>query len=190
MNKQEILCHLAETLDFAETKQEYPYLTDTILKDLLVEASSLVDASPAPHKLATSRNLTLYIDGASRGNPGKAAIGIVIMNDKGHVIGEKGKHIGETTNNMAEYQALIDALAEAKRHGGKEIQIYSDSELLVRQINGIYKVRDSKLIELYSEAKKQITDFASFKIDHITRDKNSRADALANEALDNHLKAI
>lgn len=190
MSRGEILKYLAETLSFAKTRQGFPFLTDSDFREILLEASSVVDTSPAGHKLATSNRLTFYIDGASRGNPGKAAVGVVIINDKGHVIGEKGKYIGETTNNAAEYQALLEALAEAKTHGGRNIRIYSDSELLVRQINGIYKVRDGKLLTLYNEAKRLISGFDHFKIDHITRDKNSRADALANEALDNHKRGL
>ncbi len=190
MSRGEILKYLAETLSFAKTRQSFPFLTDSDFREMLLEASSTMDTSPAGHKLATSNHLTFYIDGASRGNPGKAAVGVVIINDKGHVIGEKGKYIGDTTNNTAEYQALLEALAEAKIHGGRKIHVYSDSELLVRQINGIYKVRDGKLQTLYNEAKRLISGFDHFKIDHITRDKNSRADALANEALDNHSKGI
>lgn len=187
MSRGEILKYLAETLSFAKTLERFPSLTNDKLKSLLLEASSLFkEAHPKTHP-AIDR-LTFYIDGASRGNPGKAAIGVVIMNGKGDVIDELKRYIGETTNNMAEYQALLEALTEGRRLGGKEVQVFSDSELMVRQINGVYKVKDGKLLDLYKEAKKLISGFRHFKIDHVTRDKNSRADALANEVLDNHLK--
>lgn len=187
MKKDEVLKNLAETLSFAKTLERFPSLTNDKLKSLLLEASTqFKEVSSKTHP--NIHNLTFYIDGASRGNPGKAAIGVVILNADGHVIDGLKRYIGETTNNMAEYQALIEALTEGKRLGGKVVQIFSDSELMVRQINGVYKVKDSKLLDLYKEAKRLISGFTDFKIDHITRDKNSKADSLANEALDNHLK--
>lgn len=187
MKKDEVLKHLAETLSFARTMEGFPSLTCDKLKSLLLEASSQFKEAPSK-TLPKIDNLTFYIDGASRGNPGKAAIGVVVMNGSGHVIDGLKRYIGETTNNMAEYQALIEALTEGKRLGGKSVRVFSDSELMVRQINGVYKVKDSKLLDLYKEAKSLISGFSDFKIDHITRDKNSEADSLANEALDNHLK--
>lgn len=189
MKKRELLRYLAETLSFAKALERFPSLSNEKLKSLLLEASELFEEVQAKEK-PTSEKLTFYIDGASRGNPGKAAIGVVVMNGSGHVIGEMKRYIGETTNNMAEYQALIEALTEGTRLGGKVVHVFSDSELMVRQINGIYKVKDSKLIDLYKESKRLISGFSDFKIDHITRDKNARADSLANEALDNHLKGV
>lgn len=189
MNKSEILQSLAETLSFAKTLQHFPGLTHKKIEELLLEASASFEKAPSKIGLNTDK-LTFYIDGASRGNPGKAAIGVVIMNGDGHPIDEIKRYIGETTNNMAEYQALIEALTEGKRLKGREIHVFSDSELLVRQINGVYKVKDSKLLDLYKEAKRLISGFKEFKIDHIVREKNSQADSLANQALDNHNKGV
>lgn len=188
MTKAEILQYLAENLSFAKTLEKFPDLTNGKLKKLLIEASTFFIPAAGSKPPATTGYMTFYIDGASRGNPGKAAIGIVIMNSQGQIIDELKRYIGETTNNMAEYQALIEALTEGRRVGATKVQVFSDSELMVRQLNGIYKVKDAKLLDLYKEAKHLISDFEDFKIDHVTRDKNSRADALANEALDNHLK--
>ena len=187
MKKDEVLKHLADTLSFAKTLDRFPSLTCDKLKSLLLEAATSFKETPSKTHTKTDK-LIFYIDGASRGNPGKAAIGVVVMDGSGHEIDGLKRYIGETTNNMAEYQALIEALTEGKRLGGRAIQVFSDSELMVRQINGIYKVKDSKLIDLYKEAKSLISGFTDFKIDHVTRDKNSKADSLANEALDNHLK--
>lgn len=189
MKKKELLRYLAETLSFAKTLERFPSLTNDKLKSLLLEASELVEEI-TPKEKPIAEKLTFYIDGASRGNPGKAAIGVVVMDGDGHVIDEIKRYIGVTTNNMAEYQSLIEAVTEGRRLGGSVVHIFSDSELLVRQINGVYKVRDEKLLDLYKEAKRLISGFSDFKIDHITRDKNSRADSLANEALDNHLKEV
>lgn len=187
LKKDEVFKHLAETLSFAKTVERFPSLTNDKLKSLLLEASTQFKEAHLKSS-KKSDTLTFYTDGASRGNPGKAAIGVVVMNESGHVIDGLKRYIGETTNNMAEYQALIEALLEGKRLGGRSIQVFSDSELMVKQINGEYKVKDSKLFDLYKEAKSLISGFADFKINHITRDKNSEADSLANEALDNHLK--
>jgi len=189
LKKRELLRYLAETLSFAKALERFPSLTNEKLKSLLLDASELFEEVQAKEK-PTSGKLTFYIDGASRGNPGKAAIGVVVMDGSGHVIDELKRYIGETTNNTAEYQALIEALTEGIRLGGRVVHVFSDSELMVRQINGVYKVKDVKLLDLYKEAKLLISNFKDFKIDHITRDKNSKADALANEALDNHLKGV
>lgn len=189
MKKAEILQSLAENLSFAKTLEKFPDLTNDNLNKLLLEAATFFTQKTA-HQPPLTSHLTFYVDGASRGNPGKASVGIVIINKDGEIVGELKRYIGEATNNIAEYQALLEALTEGKRLGCKAVQVFSDSELMVRQINGIYKVKDAKLLDLYKEAKLLILNFKDFKIDHVTRDKNSRADALANEALDNHLKDI
>lgn len=190
MKNGEVLQYLAETLSFAKTLERFPSLTNEKLKALLLDASLLFKEAPSKKIHPATEKLIFYIDGASRGNPGKAAIGVVMMDGSGRVIDELKRYIGETTNNTAEYQALIEALTEGKRLGARDVQVFSDSELLVRQINGVYKVRDEKLLDLYKEAKRLISGFSDFKIGHITRDKNARADSLANQALDNHLKGV
>ncbi len=128
---------------------------------------------------------TIYIDGASRNNPGPAALGVVIEKGKGEVVDEYAEHIGETTNNVAEYTALIRGLERAKRLGAKEVQVYSDSQLMVRQLNGQYRVKAPTLRGLFIAAQALAGSFRSFRIEHIRREKNKRADALANQALDN-----
>lgn len=122
----------------------------------------------------------LYCDGASRGNPGEAGIGCVIFFN-----GQKreiSKYIGKTTNNVAEYTALIMGLEEALRLGIEEIEVYSDSELLIRQLKGIYKVRNQGLMPLYEKVNELLRKFKSFKLNHIMREENSLADSLAKEA--------
>jgi ribonuclease HI len=127
--------------------------------------------------------LEAYIDGASRGNPGEAGIGIVIK-EKHHTIKEISDHIGKTTNNVAEYSALIRALEEILILGHKKAHFISDSQLIVEQINGNYRVKDENLKVLYHHAKTLISKMESFSIKHVPREKNKEADKLANKAID------
>ena len=124
------------------------------------------------------------IDGGSRGNPGPAAWGVAVLDDTGACIEGHGEPIGRATNNVAEYQALLEALAIAARRGATEVEIRSDSELLVRQIEGRYRVRHPALQPLHAEAARRIGEFESFRIVHVRREQNKDADRLVNMALD------
>lgn len=130
------------------------------------------------------KQLYIYTDGASRGNPGEAGAGIVIFNEDGKIIKRIKKYLGNTTNNVAEYLALIIALKEALKLKGDVIHLFSDSELIVRQIKGIYKVRDRKMRALSNEVKKLLSKFIQYDIICIDRRKNKEADKLANLAID------
>ncbi len=130
------------------------------------------------------RQLHLYIDGASRGNPGDSAIGLIIKTPDGLILKKKGIFIGETTNNVAEYMALLHGICESLRYKPSSLIIYSDSKLLVNQMRGIYKVRDDKLIPLYKKAIKLLEKFSAFDILYIGREENREADRIANRTLD------
>ncbi len=130
------------------------------------------------------RRLTVYVDGASRGNPGPAAIGVVMRDEDGTTAVRLSSYIGRTTNNQAEYTALITALEEAGRLGAQRVDIRSDSQLMVEQIKGRYKVRNANIRPLFDEATRLLAGFKSHSILHIPREQNSEADSLANEALD------
>lgn len=127
--------------------------------------------------------LILYTDGAARGNPGPAAIGIVLADENRNEVAALGEAIGNTTNNIAEYRALLRGLDIAIKHCD-EIQIRTDSELMARQLLGAYRVRAEHLKPLYEQAKQAMAKFKSAKIAIIPRALNKRADELANEALD------
>jgi ribonuclease HI len=127
--------------------------------------------------------LALYIDGASRGNPGPAGIGIVVKDSRGRVVAEISEFIGRATNNVAEYRALIRALEEAGSLGGRQIIVRSDSELLVRQLTGEYKVKSPDLSPLHLEAHRLFKAFPKATVERIPRGENAAADALANRAL-------
>lgn len=122
-----------------------------------------------------------FVDGGARGNPGPAGIGAII---DGQVAVAFGQYIGETTNNVAEYSALIAVAKAALEKGYTSLDIFADSELMVRQIKGIYKVKDAKLKELYLEAQKYLQQLRTYTLTHIPRAQNSRADALVNDAID------
>ena len=128
---------------------------------------------------------TANIDGAARGNPGPAAYGVVVRRPDGKTHESLGKYIGRTTNNVAEYYALIAALDYAAASGIRRLRVFSDSQLIVNQIKGIYKVKHPDLRPLHERAKKQAAGLESFTIQYVPREQNRDADDLANVALDN-----
>ena len=125
----------------------------------------------------------LYADGGSRGNPGPAGIGVVILDTKKKKIKEVFKYIGETTNNNAEYNALICGLEEVRSLGGQEVIVNLDSELVVKQINGEYRVKNADIKPLFEKVIDALKNFKSFEIRHIDRSKNKEADKLVNKAI-------
>jgi len=125
-----------------------------------------------------------YVDGASRGNPGPASYAVILRGPDGAARFEAGKYIGRATNNVAEYYGLITALGYAAAHGIERLLVRSDSELLVRQMQGRYKVKSADLRPLHERARKLAHGFAYFAIEHVPREQNREADELANSALD------
>lgn len=152
----------------------------------------MMKSGPAPissepgssEKTGCNSTLHLYTDGASRGNPGEGGAGIVLMDDQGGEILSRGYYLGLCTNNEAEYKALIHGLTEAAKTGCNRLIIFLDSELIVRQINGIYKVKAPTLKPLFSKVRKLLQSFESYSIQHVPRAENSRADSLANQGID------
>lgn len=126
--------------------------------------------------------MKLYIDGASRGNPGSAGIGIVLCDETDAPLKEISEFVGTTTNNVAEYRALIRGLEEARAVGWDTVEVYTDSELLAHQLNGLYVVRAPHLLPLYHRARALLRLFASARVQHIPRAQNIRADQLAKTA--------
>jgi probable phosphoglycerate mutase len=126
----------------------------------------------------------LFADGGSRGNPGPAASGAVLYSEDGTVLAEIGEYLGIATNNVAEWRALLAGLTRARELGVDEIEIRMDSELVVRQITGVYRVKHADLIPLHSKAKSLLRSFKSVDIQHIPRKQNAAADAVVNQFLD------
>jgi ribonuclease HI len=136
------------------------------------------------HETPPEHYLIAHSDGGARGNPGPAGYGVVIKDESGRNVAALSEYLGHQTNNFAEYRGLIAALEYALQHGPKALKLISDSELLVRQIKGIYKVKNPTLQDLHSRAKQLIAQLEWFSIGHALREHNQEADRLANEAMD------
>jgi ribonuclease HI len=128
--------------------------------------------------------VVVHVDGGARGNPGPAAIGVVISSPDGDVLDELGERIGVATNNVAEYRALLRGLERARALDAREIEIINDSELIARQITGEYKVKHPAMKPLHAEATAALREFDRWRIRSVPRAENARADELVNEALD------
>lgn len=129
-------------------------------------------------------NITLFTDGGARGNPGPAGIGAVLYDQEKNVLAEISEYLGEATNNQAEYKALHAALLEAQKLGGKFLSCYLDSQLIVRQMQGIYKVKNPDLRIIFENIQQLLTQFERVEFFHVPRAQNKVADALVNKAID------
>lgn len=147
-------------------------------------AGRLFEDEAAAPRAAAGEAITAYCDGGSRGNPGPAGYGVSIESPSGQRVGELSEFLGVKTNNFAEYSALLGALEFALTQGHKSLKVIADSELMVKQIKGQYQVKSPELRPLYDEAKRRIAKLGKFEIQHVLRNKNKRADELANEAMD------
>ena len=151
------------------------------------EAEREREAATKAERAEAAKRTRLYTDGAARGNPGPAGAGAVIINPDGHIVAKIGKFLGDSTNNVAEYMGLILGLRRAKAMGIKDLDVFSDSELLVRQIAGEYAVKAEHLKPLHQEAKALIGGFDAVQVRHIPREENAQADAMSNRAIDERL---
>ena len=128
--------------------------------------------------------LVLHVDGGARGNPGPAAIGVVVSDPDGEQVATLGERIGETTNNVAEYRALLRGLELALAQGAREVELINDSELVAKQLTGAYRVKHPSMRELHERALAALSGFDRWSIRSVPRAENAQADALVNEALD------
>jgi ribonuclease HI len=191
------LSTLSTSLDLSEATRTMgitPEEGESILAAILLEKDAEIKGEErvAAKVLAGGHKegeFVIHVDGASRGNPGHAGAGAIIKDSDGEVVGELTKYLGKVTNNVAEYEALILALEEAIELGCKSISVFADSELMVKQINGVYRVKNEGLKGLYAIAIKLVHQFETFRITHVKREFNGEADRLANEAIDNRDKA-
>lgn len=187
-SEEKVLRYLAQTLNVAKTFRRFPSLTPTDLQQILFKSAERAGGSKSTVQvLAGTAQLPeffIYADGASRGNPGEAGVGVVISDAQGRTIKEMKRFLGMATNNVAEYRALILALEKALELGAGSVTIHLDSELVVRQLRGEYRVREGQLKSLHREALEILHRFSKYDILFIPREENRRADQLANEAID------
>jgi len=184
MNEELLLKIIYDNLDFDRIEQHYPDLNKERIKRFFNNVKKSL-----PEEEKQYKKLYLYTDGASRGNPGISGIGIVLLSEDREVISEENEYIGKATNNVAEYRALIKGLEKVKKYNPGYLEINSDSELLVKQLNGIYKVKSHAIIPLYRQAVELLTSFEQFSVQHIPRKYNDKADRQANLAIEEYLKS-
>jgi len=172
---------LAEGVDLPQVRQQFG-LTPEQLQNIFEEV--------ADHYYNLEEGVwTIYCDGASRGNPGPAGAGVVILDPFGQASVQNLEYLGQATNNVAEYRALLLGLQMARNLGIKRIRVNSDSELLVRQLNGSYRVKKPHLLPLWQEAQRELQHFMAHEVNHVPRELNREADRLANQAIDQRTPA-
>lgn len=146
------------------------------------------DRAAVPTVAPKNSWIIAYTDGGARGNPGPAGYGVVIQDEHGAILAELSEFLGVRTNNVAEYSGLLAALDYSVTHGHTHLRVLSDSELMVKQMRGQYRVKSPDLRLLYDEAKRRAAKLEGFQIVHVLRGKNKRADQLANKAMDSGMK--
>ena len=190
MDKEAVIRKLATSLSDGTLKQIFPDTSTQDIRALLLDRKPELPPAPSTlHKEPTQEKLTdcrLYTDGASRGNPGPAGAGAVILDETGHELLTEAEYLGTCTNNAAEYQALILGLQSARDLGCARLHVFLDSELIVRQVTGKYKVKNATLKPLFVQVQKLLKEFQGYTIAHVPREENKRADQLANQGIDNN----
>ncbi|GAB4333918.1 MAG: hypothetical protein Kow0089_02870 [Desulfobulbaceae bacterium] len=191
--RREILLTLASRLPEKVLQELLPGVDPRQVRDLLVSLAGETPVGKGPRQqtlldtIPPSESIVsclLYTDGASRGNPGQAGAGAVLLDQDGTEIGSLALYLGECTNNVAEYRALLAGLDLAAKSGCRRISVRLDSELVVRQLQGIYKVKNSGLQPLFEEVRKRLAGFEQWDVRHVRREENARADRLANQGID------
>ncbi len=179
-----VLRMLAEKLDVFQTLGQFPDLSAAELRRILLRAAEgMAEAEGRPEREGKQGQAfwELFADGASRGNPGPAGAGYVLVNPAGEVVRERAVPLGRATNNAAEYFALLLGLEEALQQGAERLRVNMDSQLVVRQLTGLYRVKNPQLGELHAKVKQLLSKLAWHDIVHIERGANRAADALANQ---------
>ncbi len=199
MNDEELLTLIHKNINIKELKKLDKTVTKKRVDTLFHDLANLVKARKTPLSESTGTNavrsaetefetLVIHIDGASRGNPGKAGIGVAIFNKETKLIKESCEYIGNATNNVSEYKALILGIKEALKLCPQEALFKSDSELLVKQIKGEYRVKNPHLMYLFTDAQGLLKKLPKWEIEHIPREENRQADKLANQGIDSSTK--
>jgi ribonuclease HI len=162
-----------------------------LLRGAAKQLGAATDAGPKHTVHTTSpgqiRRVRVSSDGAARGNPGPAGAGAVVMDDKGHVLAKLGRFLGRQTNNVAEYEGLLLGLRRARAMGAREVEVRADSQLLIRQLQGSYAVKNEVLRRLHAEALALLRAFDKYELTHVPREENALADEMSNRAINEQL---
>ncbi len=189
----DIIAVLGKKLSDHDIQRFFPKDNPGEIRRLLLGESKPLEAEKAVPRQSSmpfspkisAGELQLFTDGASRGNPGEAGAGAVIQNSQGEELLACGEYLGQCTNNVAEYKALILGLKKIQEMDGRQVAVFMDSELIIRQLQGRYKVKNANLKPLFDQAKQLLNSLDTYRVAHIPREKNKRADELANEGIDN-----
>ncbi len=196
MNREQIITTLVAQLDDTFLKRVFPETDPAEVRTILgknenkpsaEKKSSATNKQPIQTASLAELHCRLYTDGASRGNPGKAGAGAVLLDQQNQELATCSKYLGTCTNNVAEYKALILGIDKALNLGCRKLAIHLDSELIVRQIEGRYKVKNEGLKPLFTQVKGLLSSLSHWTITHVPRAKNARADQLANKGIDNKI---
>jgi ribonuclease HI len=186
-----VLRYIAREEPLTATLSAFPGMTRDKLGRLLERLAGLGDDAHAdarePTPPVSVPRVRVYSDGAARGNPGLSGAGAVLVEPSGQVVDRIGKFLGTQTNNFAEYMGLLLGLRRARELGVREIEVFADSELMIRQLSGRYQVRSASLRPLYEEAVRLLNEFGRVKLVHVPREMNSAADELSNRAIDERM---
>jgi ribonuclease HI len=191
----DLLRFMARQESLQSTLAAFPGLDRERLAKLLERMASSMESVAPASKVSAGPRLTdavpervrVYSDGAARGNPGPSGAGAVLVDPSGQVIERLGKFLGHQTNNYAEYMGLLIGLRRACALGVREVEVYADSELMIRQLGGRYQVKSASLKPLYDEAVRLLNDFSRVKLVHVPREMNAQADEMSNRAIDERL---
>lgn len=184
-----VLRFIAREEPLLSTLGAFPQLDRQRLQRILEKAAASIDGDGLDEVPAapTISRVRLYSDGAARGNPGLAGAGAVLVEPSGQVVDRIGKFLGSQTNNFAEYMGLILGLKRAQELGVREVEVFADSELMIRQLGGRYQVKSASLRPLYEEALKLLNDFERVKLVHVPREMNRAADEMSNRAIEERM---
>ena len=186
----QLLLAIAEHETLAKTCAALGIEVEDARRLLRGAALALKEEAPAAQQALPlgSKAVRVYSDGAARGNPGPAGAGAVITDLRGNVLKKRGRFLGVTTNNVAEYKGLLLGLEAAKELGAREVKVRADSQLLIRQLNGKYQVRHAGLKPLHAEALRMLGTFEKSDLEHIPREENALADEMSNRAIDEEMR--
>jgi ribonuclease HI len=183
-----VLRHIAREEPLSATLKAFPGMTRERLAKILEQVANRIEDEPLPVETpAAWVRLRVYSDGAARGNPGPAGAGAVLLEPSGQVVDRIGKFLGVQTNNFAEYMGLLLGLKRARELGVQEVEVFADSELMIRQLGGRYQVKSPSLRPLYEEALRLLNEFSRVKLVHVPREMNAAADEMSNRAIDERL---